>query len=520
MPAAPSRGEHSLELVEQYVKGGAWAARVELAKGVLEAASPHEHDSAMVASQRTSAFTSAFATHLRAAAAAEASQAASSHEHRSAVPTSQRTSAFRHWAHEHDSETFRVHGFVRNPFAGSNHLRSQIKTRHDELTALRCGILPEELRNAKPFPGQRAGHIRDRDGLLGAMLPTPPPLRLPDTVQRVVALYKAGHIRDPADLPTPSDVDGRDFGLAHLTCFVEMKQRGHVGHMRASHEHPPERVHPDYAGNPALTHHHSKWFRGNTWARYPPPSVSNSKLGSRRSAAKFTHWCCDAAIAAPPSRAFVPLTTASHRFVGSFPQCLAQLDRADPQHPCRSSCLPPRPYLDRATLEPFDPDRLSGACYGKMQKLLEAVQPEAGAFDALRLTNLAYAVTLQGRREWLARITKCLSNVSGLGGKCVAPRAARAIMTIFGPIDPSEWRNQTWGDVLGIMVDAGDHLTDLFPLDTPASAIAVQLPFPLDHLPMFICIVPGNLQADIFNLRADARADIVNLSNSLSPHRQ
>ena len=59
-------------------------------------------------------------------------------------------------------------------------------------------------------------------------------------------------------------------------------------------------------------------------------------------------------------------------------------------------------------------------------------------------------------------------------------------MTIFGPIDPSEWRNTTWGDALDIMVDAGDHLTDLFPLDTPASAIAEQLPFPLDHLPMFI----------------------------------
>ena len=220
----------------------------------------------------------------------------------------------------------------------------------------------------------------------------------------------------------------------------------------------------------------------------------------------------------PPVAHIVPLTTGPHRFVGSFLQCLTQHDREDPMHPCRSSCPPPRPYLDRATLQPFDPDRLSSSCYDKMQKLLRAVQPEANAFDALRLTDPAYAVTLKGRREWQARIKACLSTVSGLGGIYVAPRASRAIMTSFGPIDPREWHNQTWGDVLDIMVDAGDHLTGLFPLDTSASAIAALLPFPLDHLPMFICIVPLNLQADIFDLRAAARAGIIDLSLSLSPH--
>ena len=153
-----------------------------------------------------------------------------------------------------------------------------------------------------------------------------------------------------------------------------------------------------------------------------------------------------------------------------------------------------------------------------MQKLLQAVQPEADAFDTLRLTDPGYAVTLQGRREWQAKITVCLSTVSGLGGTYVAPRASRAIMTSFGPIDPSEWHDQTWGDVLDIMVDAGDHLTGLFPLGTSASAIAALLPSPLDHLPMFICIVSLNLQQDIFGLRAAARAGIIDLSLSLSPH--
>ena len=236
--------------------------------------------------------------------------------------------------------------------------------------------------------------------------------------------------------------------------------------MRASRKHPPQQIHPDYAGSSTLKLHHSEWIRGNTWARYPPPRVSNIQLGSRRSAEKFTHWCCDAAIAAPPSRTFVPLTTGPHRFIGSFLQCLTQHDRNDPMHQCRSSCPAPRPYLDRATLEPFDPDHLSSSGYDKMQKLLQAVQPLADAFDTLRLTNPGYAVTLKGRREWQAKITERLSTVTGLGGTYVAPRAARAIMTSFGPIDPSEWHNQTWGDVRDIMVDAGDHLTGLFPLDT------------------------------------------------------
>ena len=212
-------------MIERYVKGGAEPARIESA----EVAS--KDDSAMVTSQRTSAFASAFTAHLQAAAATEASEMASSHEHRSAVPTSQRTSAFRHRAHERDSETLRVHGFVRNTFAGSDHLQSQTKARRDELAALRRGILPEN--------------------------PTPPRLRLPPTARRAVRLYKAGHIRHPADLLTPSDVDGRDFGLAHLTCFVEMKQRGHVDHMRASRKHPPQRDPPRlcrhlYAQAPSL----------------------------------------------------------------------------------------------------------------------------------------------------------------------------------------------------------------------------------------------------------------------------
>ena len=153
-----------------------------------------------------------------------------------------------------------------------------------------------------------------------------------------------------------------------------------------------------------------------------------------------------------------------------------------------------------------------------MQKLLRAVQKEADAFDVLRLTNPMYAVTLKGRREWLGKITTCLSSVSGLGRTYVAPRASRAIMTSFGPIDPSEWHNQTWGDVRDIMVDAGGHLTDLFPPDTSASAIAALLPFPLEHLPMHICIVSNNLQQDIFDLQAAARDGIIDLSLSLSPH--
>ena len=36
--------------------------------------------------------------------------------------------------------------FVRNTFAGSDHLQSQTKARRDELAALRRGILPETRR--------------------------------------------------------------------------------------------------------------------------------------------------------------------------------------------------------------------------------------------------------------------------------------------------------------------------------------------------------------------------------------
>ena len=56
-------------------------------------------------------------------------------------------------------------------------------------------------------------------------------LVLPDVAQRVVALFEAKLILTPADLLEQSGVCGRDFGLAHLVCFVFMKQRGHVGHM-------------------------------------------------------------------------------------------------------------------------------------------------------------------------------------------------------------------------------------------------------------------------------------------------
>ena len=431
--------------VEHFVKSGVKPVRIESVEDASEEVSSRAHDSPMIVSQRTNELASAFIGHLQAVAAAENFETALSRRDEMAalrcgiLPEEPGETTLP----DKEEETLldMTYGIFL-PFAGSDDLQSQITVRRDELAALRRGILPEE--------------------------PNLPPLCLPGKALRAARLYKAGHIRDPADLITPSDVDGRDFGLAHLTCLVEMKQRSHVDHMRASRAHPPKHVHPDYANsrNSELKHHHSKWLRGGTWARYPPPRVGNSELGSRRSATKFAHWCCDAAIAAPPSRTFVPLTTGPHRFIGSFLQCLTQHDHDDPAHQCRSSCPPPRPYLDRVTRQPYHPDHLSDSCYDKMQKLLRAVQKEADAFDVLRLTNPMYAVTLKGRREWLGKITTCLSSVSGLGRTYVAPRASRAIMTSFGPIDPSEWHNQTWGDVRDIMVDAGGHLTDLFPPDT------------------------------------------------------
>ena len=80
-------------------------------------------------------------------------------------------------------------------------------------------------------------------------------------------------------------------------------------------------------------------------------------------------------------------------------------------------------------------------------------------------------------------------------------------MNVFGEIDPDQWRNRTWSDVLEVVVDVGEHISvgpdavPLFPLHTSASAIAALLPFPPEYRSMFICIVPGNLQADISDLR-------------------
>ena len=93
---------------------------------------------------------------------------------------------------------------------------------------------------------------------------------------------------------------------------------------------------------------------------------------------------------APPSRTFVVRTTGPRRFVGSFLGSLAQLDPGNAQHRCRPSCPPPRPYFDRHTRQPFDPDLLSDACYVRMRELLRAVQPLADDFDAL---STAEAVT-------------------------------------------------------------------------------------------------------------------------------
>ena len=327
-------------------------------------------------------------------------------------------------------------------------------------------------------------------------------LVLPDIVQRIVDLYLAGLICEPSDLLVQSDVCGRDFGLAHLACFAFMKQRGHVDHMRASEAYPPTGLHPQYADDSKLARHHRSWLRGNSWALAPPPDVPNAALDSRVAALRFTHWCCDAAVAAPPSRTFVPRTTGPHRFVGSFLDCLEQPDRRDRKHPCRSSSQPPRPYLDRHTGRPYDPDRLTHAGIKRMRAVLRAIKPLADDFDGLSVET---AVTFRGRRTWLRNITRRLSSVSGLGGNYVSPRVSRSIMNVFGPIDSGEWHNRTWRDVLDVAVDAGDHLkvgkdpgaASLFPLDTSASAIAARLPFPLEFLSMYICIESGDLQADI-----------------------
>ena len=107
-------------------------------------------------------------------------------------------------------------------------------------------------------------------------------------------------------------------------------------------------------------------------------------------------------------------------------------------------------------------------------------------FDAL---STAEAVTFLGRRKWLGDIADHLSQVKGLGGHYAAPRAARAIVNVFGAIEPDQWRNRTWSDVLEVSLDVGEHLSvgpgavPLFPLHTSASAIAALLAFPLSTFP-------------------------------------
>ena len=101
---------------------------------------------------------------------------------------------------------------------------------------------------------------------------------------------------------------------------------------------------------------------------------------------------------------------------------------------------PPQPYRDRHTLLPFEPALLSDACYARMCVLLRAVKKMSDGFD--------------------------------------------------------------------VSIDDGHHLTEdddntpLFPLGTSASTIVALLPFPIEHLAMYICIVSGDLQADAAGLAA------------------
>ena len=246
-----------------------------------------------------------------------------------------------------------------------------------------------------------------------------------------------------------------------------------------------------------------------------PPAFPPIELSSGASVEAFTTWLLDAAIHAPPSLTELPHITGPAHVVGPHGLAIADLpgwylalddrQRARLPSPCRASLKPPRPYERRPDAschvrellqvlsrgaEPVLPSAVDGATRVRIRRTGGLAAQYAALSDL-------DATTYIGHRQFLTKLTDALVRLHGFGGY-KSKRIARAVMGVFPPIAVDEWRTRTWQHVVDISVDSQSKLfpdgAPIFPLDTPAWMIAEILPFPPEHLSMYLCIIDANLQ--------------------------
>jgi len=299
-------------------------------------------------------------------------------------------------------------------------------------------------------------------------------------VADVIQRFQDGRIMHPIDILRPSE---RHYGLGVAVGLAAMKQRGHQDYMINS----PGGL----------------------------PAFSPIELSSEASAEAFTTWLLDAAMHAPPSLTELPHITGPAHVVGPHSLAVADLpewylalddrQRARRPSPCRTSVEPPRPYQRRPdasghvrellrVLSRGAEPVLSSAVDGAMRVRIRRTGGLAARYDALSDLD---ATTYIGHHRFLTDLTDALVRLHGFGGY-KSKRISRAVMGVFPPIAVDEWLTRTWQDVVDISVDSQSKLfpdgVPIFPLDTPAWMIAEILPFPPEHLSMYLCIIDANLQ--------------------------
>ena len=297
----------------------------------------------------------------------------------------------------------------------------------------------------------------------------------------MIQRFSDGRFRHPSDILRPSE---RGYSLGVAVGLAAMKQRGHQDHLLGSSE-------------------------------YLPPTFPPTALASDASVAAFTDWLLDAAIHAPPSHTELPHITGPAHVMGEHGLAIADLPvwfrtlddrrRAKTPSPCRSSAPPPRPYVRRPGTNARLRTLLQLLCRGAKPVLSSAVDG-ATRVRVRRTGGLAAqyaslsddeAAKYAGHRHFLLALAAALSHVPSFGGY-KSGRIARAVMGVFPPIATDEWRTRTWQDVVDISVDSKSKLfpdgEPISPLDTPAWMIAEILPFPPEHLSMYLCIADANLQ--------------------------
>ena len=102
------------------------------------------------------------------------------------------------------------------------------------------------------------------------------------------------------------------------------------------------------------------------------------------------------------------------------------------------------------------------------------------------------APSLHGHRSLVSAVADALEDVPSFG-PYKAGRAARALMGVFSPRAKSEWVGCLWSDLVDMSLDEKEHLVGLFPKGHDVADVAAVLPFPPEHLSMYLCILKGGL---------------------------